>query len=138
MRRKFMVLIVLFFAAATMAIPLAAVAQVNYSGVAFREIGLPNGTLWAVYCNGQHYQTNESVISITLSPGTYNFSVSNISGYNASPQNGTVTAFLDPIKLTDITFSSTIPEFTSTQTGTVFLILTIIIVSIFTVRVKKR
>ncbi len=87
-------------------------AQVIYSGAAFQETGLPTGTPWAVMLNGTQYNTTSNEITISLSPGTYNFSVVSIQGYTADPQSGTVIAYPDPIRITTITFSSTIPEFT--------------------------
>ncbi len=95
-----------------------AVAQVTYSGAAFEETGLPNGTLWTVNCNGT-YQSTTPFITISLSPGTYDFFVSDIPGYTVSPQSGTVTAIIDPIRLTAITFTPTAtPAPTPTQTPT--------------------
>ncbi len=65
-----------------------AVAEITYSGVAFQETGLPNGTVWAVNCNGAQYQSANPYISISLPPGNYTFNVPDISGYTAFPQNG--------------------------------------------------
>ncbi len=87
-----------------------AFAEIINSGVAFRETGLPTGTNWTVICNGTQYSATSSDITILLPPGTYNFSVPEVSGYTAFPKNGTVTAILDPIKLTAIEFSAPIPE----------------------------
>jgi len=86
-------------------------AQTIYSGAAFQEVGLPSGTLWIVVCNGTQYNSTTKIVTITLPPGTYNFSVTAVPGYTASPQTGNVTAYLDPMKLTTITFSATLPEF---------------------------
>jgi hypothetical protein len=116
-----MLFLVLIVSSLIMVIPeygQSAVTEVTLSGVAFRETGLPNGTLWAVNCNGTQYQSANPDISITLPPGTYTFYVPDISGYTVFPQNGTVTAILDPIKLNDITFSLSSPPPTSTPIPT--------------------
>jgi len=102
-------------------------AQTIYSGAAFQEVGLPAGTLWTVICNGTQYNSMTNEITIKLAPGMYNFSIASVSGYAASPQSGEVKAYLDPIKLTTITFSATVPEF-SVKTWvlvSVFLIVTV-------------
>ncbi len=99
-------LIAAILAAALLLFIDSAVAQVTYSGAAFQETGLPNGTLWTVNCNGTH-QSTTPYITISLSPGTYDFFVPDIPGYTVSPQSGTVTAIIDPIKLTTITFTPT-------------------------------
>jgi hypothetical protein len=114
MKRSLIISATLLLMALIMLISQGSVAEVTNSGVAFRETGLPNGTLWAVNCNGQQYQSTNPDIAITLSPGTYTYYVPDISGYAVLPQNGTVTAILDPIKLTDITFSPISPSPTPT------------------------
>lgn len=101
-------------------------AQVINSGTAFQEVGLPTGTPWAVMLNGTQYNATENTITISLSPGIYNFSVVPVQGYTADPQSGTVTAYLDPIKITTVTFSSTIPEFT---VGTWVLVVVFLLVA---------
>jgi hypothetical protein len=127
----------LFVVTALTLVALPSLAQVMYSGVAFAEVGLPSGTQWSVICNGTLYQTTTSTISISLSVGTYNFSVPDISGYNASPKSGNVTAILDPIKLTTITFSPSIPEFNINPATLGFLILVTLFFSQFITKKKK-
>lgn len=138
MKHKLMISIALLLTAVIILIPRSAVAEITYSGVAFQETGLPNGTLWTVNCNEQQYQSNTSYITISLPPGTYSYFVPDISGYTASPQNGTVTAILDPIKLTDITFSSSIQEFPVNIATMILLMLFIIIASIVILKLKKQ
>jgi hypothetical protein len=83
------------------------------------------------------YQSTTPTISISLPVGTYNFSVVDISGYNASPKSGNVTAILDPIKLTTITFSPSIPEFNINPATLDFLILVTLFFSQFITKKKK-
>ena len=105
MKNKKLVFFALVFSFVFLLTGSAADVQVIDSGVAFVEIGLPVGAQWGVTCNGTFYQSTTSVISISLPPSTYNYSVPAISGYDASPASGNVSAILDPIKLTSITFS---------------------------------
>lgn len=138
MKRELLISTVFFLVIAMVLIPVNSHAEAINSGVAFQEIGLPDGTLWAVNCNGQQYQSNTSVISITLPPGTYSFDVASISGYTISPQNGNVTAILDPIKITDITFSTIIPEFPNIAVTLFLLSIIVIFATITKVRTMKK
>ena len=115
-------------------------AQIINSSVAFQETGLPPGTIWGVLCNGTMYTSNSTFISITILPGTYNYSISNVSGYTASPQSGNVTAILDPVKLNVITFTSSVPEFVMNPTVMSVFALTAItfLVAIASKKTKKR
>jgi hypothetical protein len=106
-------------------------AQTIYSGAAFQEVGLPSGTLWIVVCNGTQYNSTTNIITITLPPGTYNFSVPSVTGYTGSPQSGNVTAYLDPIKLTTIAFSATLPEFEVNLVVIVFALLVVTVPAVF-------
>jgi hypothetical protein len=112
-------------------------AQTIYSGAAFQEVGLPSGTLWIVVYNGTQYNSTTNIITIALPLGTYNFSVPAVPGYTASPQSGNVTAYLDPIKLTTITFSATLPEFAVNSWVLAFALL-IVAVSVAVLTKLKR
>jgi hypothetical protein len=59
--------------------------------VIFNEKGLANGTVWSVSVNGTVLRSNSSRILFTLYNGTYNYSISDIKGYNVSSKNGTIT-----------------------------------------------
>ena len=67
--------------------------------VSFTENGLPAGTAWGVHIGGKNYVTGNTTITfIDVQPGTYQFSVLNISGYSVvssgtftvGPQNASV------------------------------------------------
>ena len=50
--------------------------------VTFHETGLPFGTLWHVYIDGQEFNsTSSTMIIINFTDGTYTYSVSKLSGY---------------------------------------------------------
>lgn len=71
--------------------------SVNYTPAAgmyrvtFNETGLPNGTSWSITLAGKTTGTSTTT-SITMEEknGTYSYAVGSVSGYNATPKNGTV------------------------------------------------
>ena len=62
--------------------------SITYS-VAFAKSGLPSGIGWTVSLNGTMVSKSGTIIFI-VSNGSYNFSVSGISGYVASEYNGNI------------------------------------------------
>lgn len=65
-----------------------AFTQVTYS-VTFETVGLPSGMKWYVnLSNGQSFSSTSSIISFNLPNGSYGYSVSNVSTYNATPTQG--------------------------------------------------
>jgi YVTN family beta-propeller protein len=56
--------------------------------VDFTEGGLPSGTNWSLTVNGSAYGGTATVHALSLTNGTYNFSVANASGYAARPAQG--------------------------------------------------
>ena len=64
--------------------------QLVYS-LKFLETGLPSSTLWSVDVNGTSQYSTSSVISFSVSNGTYYYNIPQITGYTVSPQNGRVT-----------------------------------------------
>ncbi len=59
--------------------------------LSFVEYGLSSGTYWSVSLNGNTLSSYGSTIAFMVYDGTYNYSVSSVSGFTPSPQNGTVT-----------------------------------------------
>ena len=56
----------------------------------FTETGLSHGTSWSVTVAGHQYTTANASQPISLAPGTYSFSVGNVSGYTSSSVSGTI------------------------------------------------
>lgn len=57
--------------------------------VTFTESGLPSGTTWTLYFNGQSH-TGSGAISVDATNGSWTYAAS-ASGYTATPSGGTVT-----------------------------------------------
>ena len=58
--------------------------------ITFQESGLPYGTVWCVTVNVTQCSSGRQIVFSDLSPGTYAFNVSQVSGYQAQPSSGTV------------------------------------------------
>ncbi len=69
-----------------------AIKVVDYS-VTFNEKGLPPGTSWSVTLGNQSVSETTSSIVFNVPNGSYNFTVSNVSGYQSSISKGFVTIF---------------------------------------------
>jgi hypothetical protein len=76
-------------APAAPAIAFTAVVAATYS-VTFTETGLPAGTNWSVTLSGVAKSSVTTTIVFTKVNGTYAFTVSVISSYNATPPSGSV------------------------------------------------
>jgi parallel beta helix pectate lyase-like protein/copper-binding protein NosD len=57
----------------------------------FTETGLPSGTSLAVTVGGVTTTSSNGSISVSLANGTYNFSVTPVPGFDATPRGGDVT-----------------------------------------------
>ncbi len=57
----------------------------------FTEAGLPPGTLWNVTINGQTYSSTSDYIDVSLTNGTYNYTISGPSVYQPNPTTGQIT-----------------------------------------------
>ena len=66
----------------------------NAYSVTFKETGLGSGTSWSVVFNGKTYNSTSSTLVVSgLSAGTYNYSFTGASGYNApGSSNITITS----------------------------------------------
>ncbi len=63
----------------------------NVFSATFTESGLPSGTSWSVNFAGTVHSSTTSTITVTgQTNGSYAYAVSYVSGYAASPSNGTV------------------------------------------------
>jgi len=58
--------------------------------ITFEEDGLPKGTTWCVTLNTTVCSSGRSIVFTDLSPGSYGFNVSAVSGYTAHPSSGSV------------------------------------------------
>ncbi len=76
--------------------------------VTFDETGLPTGTTWNVTLNGTSRSSVGSAISFTERNGSYGFTVTRVSGYLATPSNGSVSVTGSPVTRT-ITFTPAPP-----------------------------
>jgi YVTN family beta-propeller protein len=63
----------------------------EYFTVMFQEAGLPGGTNWSVALNGSRESSTMTTISFEETNGTYHFTVSEVSGYQLNPENGSIT-----------------------------------------------
>jgi hypothetical protein len=86
--------------------------QVTYI-ILFAETGLPAGTAWGLVFNGAIASSDGLTISLTEPNGTYNFTVSTVGGYSASPSSGSIkisgTAASQTVKFTASPSSPGIP-----------------------------
>ncbi len=68
--------------------------------VHFVETGLPNGTLWSVTITpGASYTSLNATIEFTEPNGTFLFRVSNVSGLNSTPWQGTFSVAGGPLEI---------------------------------------
>ena len=58
--------------------------------VTVSESGLPSGQNWTIEFNGTSYHLNSNPLVLSLSNGTYAFSVTNVTGYTTSPLTGSL------------------------------------------------
>ncbi|MEM3282142.1 MAG: InlB B-repeat-containing protein, partial [Candidatus Micrarchaeaceae archaeon] len=58
--------------------------------IIFIETGLPSGTSWTVKLNGNTETSSSDFIIFQLPSGTYNFTISQVPGYIATPSSGTI------------------------------------------------
>jgi|GEM_PF-3956340 len=84
--------------------------------VTFHETGLATNTTWHVNLNGLEESSNESVIVFEEPNGTYNYSISNISGYYANPYRGLFNIYGKMVEI-NITFKEIEYEVLFTETG---------------------
>ena len=85
--------------------------------VTFTESGLPSGTSWSVTFNGlTQSSTGSSITFPSISPGTYNYTVTAPGGYSASPSIGSVTVSTSNVTVA-IAFSQQTYSVTFTETG---------------------
>jgi hypothetical protein len=87
-------------------------SQSSYT-VTFTESGLPSGTSWSVTLGGVPQSSTTNAITFTEPNGQYQFSVSPVSGYTASPSSGTITVNGQNVNQ-PITFSSSSSTYTVT------------------------
>ena len=88
---------------------------INEYTVTFTESGLPSGTSWSVTFNGLTQSSTGSNITFpSISPGTYNYTVTAPSVYFASPSSGSITVtsynVIEPITFSQQTYSVTFSE----------------------------
>lgn len=65
--------------------------HITYSAT-FSVAGLSSGTSWRVWLNGSYHSASAptSAVATGLANGTYNYTVTSIAGYSASPRVGTI------------------------------------------------
>jgi hypothetical protein len=74
--------------------------------VTVTETGLPSGTSWTVTVNGSPYEWSGSTGKLSLSNGTYPFTVGPVAGYSTNLSAGSITVKGAPAQLL-ITFTPT-------------------------------
>jgi len=90
--------------------------------VVFNETGLPNGTLWSVTFGKETLSSSNSSIVFYVSNSTLSFNISKITGFHATPPNGSIS--VNGHEITEsIAFSA------NKQTGNAFLNYTAILSS---------
>ena len=63
---------------------------INLYNISFEENSLPLGTSWMIYVNGNFHSSSNNYINLSLSNGTYSFTVSPVTGYTALNGSGTL------------------------------------------------
>jgi len=86
--------------------------------VTFTESGLASGTNWSVLLNGSMNYSTGTNVSFLEPNGTYAYQIGNLSGFTASPTNGTVVVAGTGASVT-VTWSKIPPNFAInfTETG---------------------
>ena len=75
--------------------------------MSFTQSGLPSGTSWSVVAAGQTYTTTSSTVSLSMVPGTYNYTVLLVPGYKVTTAiSGQVTLSTKSVN-TPIGFAAT-------------------------------
>lgn len=88
--------------------------------VSFTEVGLPQGTNWAVTLNGSTQPSPAPSITYKESNGTYAFAVESISGYADDPASGTTTVRGGPANVS-VVFTALSPGYYTVTFGEVGL-----------------
>ncbi len=96
----------------------------NVQTVYFNETGLRSGTTWSVTVAGQTYPTTGVSLAVPLSNGAYNYTVSFVTGYGASPASGRITVNVtssttQTVAITYTPFPSQTYAVTFTQVGVI-------------------
>lgn len=66
-------------------------SEVTYTAT-FNSEGLPAGITWYVnLSDGRSFSTSTSSITMDLTNGTYVYTIDNLTGYNVTPQSGSIT-----------------------------------------------
>jgi YVTN family beta-propeller protein len=76
--------------------------------VTFNETGLPAGTAWSVDWNSTEYPTDAAQIAFPSGAGTFNYSLTTVPGYSATPSHGQVTVGASPVTK-NVTFAPAYP-----------------------------
>ncbi len=85
--------------------------------ITFTESGLPQGTQWSITLNNEVTESSSgNSIVFYVNNGTYDFSVSSINGYSASPSSGSVTVNGENVTV-PISFTAETHSVTFTETG---------------------
>lgn len=85
--------------------------------VTLTEVGLPTGASWTVILAGQTMSSTGSTLAFTEPNGTYNYTVTSLTGYTATPSSGSLTILGRAVSQTVIfTRSSTRATYTVTFT----------------------
>jgi thermopsin len=72
----------------------------------FTETGLAPGTSWGVNVNGTFRSSSGDSVYASLPPGSYNYSLGSIYGYNATPTSGTITVVAGAVTSTPVAFTA--------------------------------
>ncbi len=59
--------------------------------VTFVETGLPSGTTWSFTVNGIQHNVSGTQFTLSLTNGTYNYTITSMNGYTISNQTGNIT-----------------------------------------------
>jgi len=86
--------------------------------VEFAESGLPGETAWTVRFGNETGTTTGDLLAFSVVNGTYDFSVSNVSGYAPAPPNGSLT--VDADRTVPVTFTP-LPPGEGTRYAVTFL-----------------
>ena len=82
--------------------------------ITFAEYGLTSGTAWSVTLNGTIRSSTTNIITFVEPNGTYSYSITPISGYQASSLSGTISVYGSnvnvSISFTRVTYSVTFKE----------------------------
>jgi hypothetical protein len=99
--------------------------------------GLPLGRGWNVTFNAETQSSTSNAIVFNVPNGVYNFSITPPTGYEASPDAGSITVHFADVNQ-EVTFKSTVTDEQVLIELAVFALITVLVVILLAVVLRRR